>query len=115
MSKEISTIGRVWLIIMGILATIGVVTNLIATTKGIVYLVSAAACVAELVGVVFMLKGKGLVYFCLYSVGYVVNAVLVALVSSQVTASWFVGFVIGVCINIGLTYLAAKKTISFKK
>ena len=115
MSKEIPTIGKVWLILMGIIATIGVITNFLAASKGMTYLISAFACVAELVGVIFMLKGKGLVYLCIYAIGYITNAVLVAIASSQVTAAWFVGFAIGVYINVGLTYLSVKKTINISK
>ncbi|MDO4996639.1 MAG: hypothetical protein Q4E69_05620 [Bacilli bacterium] len=111
MSKDIHIIGKIWLFFMGALATIGIVTNLLAASQGITYIISACACVAELVGVIFMLKGKGLIYLCIYAVGYVANAVLVAMASSTVTASWFTGFIIGVALNVGLTYLAVRKTL----
>ena len=115
MSKEIPTIGKVWLIILCVIAVIGVITNFAAAGQGIVYIISACACVAELVGLVFMLKGKGLIYYCMYSAAYIVNAVLVAIASSQVNASWLVGFIIGVALNLGLTYLAVKKTLKLNK
>ncbi len=111
MSKEIPTIGKVWLFIMTVLATIGVVTNFAASGQGIEYIISGFACTAELIGMIFLLKGKGLPYLCLYAAGYVVNAVLVAMIQNSINAAWLVGFIIGVCINIGLTYLAVKNTI----
>lgn len=112
MSKEIPTLGKVWLIFLAVVAAIGIISNFAAVGSGIIYLVSALACVAELVGLVFMLKGKGLPYYCLYGAAYIVNAVLVGIASSNVNASWFIGFIIGVCLNLGLTYLSVKKTLS---
>lgn len=111
MSKEISTIGKIWLIILCIIATFGIISNFIYAGQDIIYFISACACIAELVGLIFMLKGKGLVYLIIYSAAYIVNAVLVAMTTSQTNASWLVGFIFGVCLNIGLTYLAIKNSI----
>lgn len=111
MSKEIPTIGKVWLIFISVIATVGVVSNLLVVKEGLIYLLSAAACAGELVGLIFMLKGRGLNYLYLYSGCYALNAILVATLQNNISVSWLVGFLIGIAINICLTYLSIKSTI----
>ena len=113
MSKKIPTAGKIWLIFVAVLATVGIFANAASAGKGILYIISAIACLGELFGLVYLLKGKGITYLYVYAGSYIVNAVLTAIASNEVTPAWFVGFVIGVAINIGLTYLSTKET--FKK
>ena len=114
MSKDIPILGKIWLIFLCVVATFGVIANAIAIPQGIVYAISALACVGEIVGIIFMLRGKGIVYFALYFGCYLVNTILAAIVGTQEqsVAQW-IGTVLGVVLNFVLTYLSAKKT--FKK
>lgn len=111
MSNKIPVLGKIWLCIILAIAVFGVFGNAANISKGAMYLISTIACVAEVVGLVFMLRGKGLLYFCIYIVGYITNAVLSFLVMENVETSFLIGFVTGVAVNIGLTYLSIKKTL----
>ena len=114
MSNKISTIGKVWLIFLLVLASFGTVTNLLVAGKGIVYLIFFIACAGEVYGLIYLLKGKGILYLCIYGASYIVNAILNIIVdSNNQTIPYIVGFIFGIFINIGLTYLATKET--FKK
>ena len=111
MSNKISTLGKVWLIFLAILAGAGVITNLMAIGNGIIYVISALACAGELFGVIYLLRGKGINYLYVYGGCYLVNGVL-SLISgtNEQSASFIVGFIAGLALNISLTYLAAKNT-----
>ena len=112
MSDKISTLGKIWLILVMILSALGIITNLLAVGSGIIYLVSALMCGLELFGLIYLIKGKGITYLYLYGVGYIVNAIITLVMTADKTTSYYVGFVIGIAINIGLTYLACKKTFN---
>ena len=97
MSKNIPVLGKIWLTFIGIMATIGVVSNFAATLNGIVYLISAIACLAELIGIIFMLKGEGLPYLGVYAAAYILNAVLVFITTNNSTdLYWSIGFILGI-------------------
>lgn len=113
MSKDIPTIGKVWLILMLVLAAFGFVANLLSVGSGIIYLISALACAGEAVGLFFILKGKGINFYYIYCGCYLVNGVLSYMANDDKSTAYLVGFVLGIAINLGLTYLAAKNT--FKK
>ena len=113
MSKKIPTIGKVWLIFLIILAAVGVVSNLMYVGENIIYLVSALACAGELFGVIMLLRGKGINYLYIYGGCYLVNAVLTATLGTENSVPYYVGFILGIALNVGLTYLATKET--FKK
>ena len=101
MSKKISTIGKVWLIFLIVLSGFGVVSNLIAASSGIIYLVSAIACAGELFGLIYLIQGKGINYLYVYGGCYLVNGVLVLIANSaNNTTSYIVGYVIGIAINV---------------
>ena len=110
MSKKISTLGKVWLIFLIILSSAGVVGNLVSIKDGIVYLVSALACAGELFGAIYLIQGKGINYLYVYSGCYIVNGILSLVTGSDQSISYIIGFILGIFINIGLTYLAAKNT-----
>ena len=110
MSNKISVIGKIWLIFLIIVAGVGVVTNLMAVKDGIIFLVSALACAGELFGLIYLIQGKGINYLYVYGSCYLVNGVLVLIATSDFTVAYVVGFIIGLFINISLTYLACKNT-----
>ncbi len=114
MAKEIPILGKIWLCFVAVLAVIGVVTNAMAIPEGgTVFVISMLACAGELVAVIFLLLGKGMTYFFVYAGCYLVNAVLTLMFTTDTSVAYYVGFVVGIAINIGLTYLSAKDT--FKK
>ena len=110
MSKKISTFGKVWLIFLAVVSVAGVVSNLMAVGDGVIYIVSAIACAGQLFGLFYLLQGKGINYLYVYSGCYLLNGVLGLTVRDDVTVSFIIGFVLGLAINIGLTYLASKDT-----
>ena len=110
MSKKISTLGKVWLIFLVVLSVIGVVSNLMAASKGVLYVVSAVACAGQLFGLFYLLQGKGINYLYVYSGCYLVNGVLELILEEDKSVSFIIGFILGLVINIGLTYLACKDT-----
>lgn len=111
MSNKISTIGKIWLIFLMVLAAVGIVTNLMAIGNGIIYLISALMCAGELFGLIYLMRGKGSIYLFIYGGCYLVNAVLTIITGTEdKTTSYYVGFVLGIVINVGLTYLACKNT-----
>ncbi len=110
MSKKISTLGRVWLVFLIVLGFLGFVSNLASFQKGSVYLVSAIACAGELYAAINLLKGKGINYLYVYGGCYLINSVLSFTSTPDTSAAYLIGFVLGVAINIALTYLSAKNT-----
>ena len=110
MSKKISTLGKVWLIFLVVLSVIGVVSNLMAASKGVLYVVSAVACAGQLFGLFYLLQGKGINYLYVYSGCYLVNGILELILEEDKSVSFIIGFILGLVINIGLTYLACKDT-----
>ena len=118
MSKDIPVLGKIWLCILFVLAAAGVIANLIGVGNGIIYLISAIACAAEVYGLFFLLKGNGAKYYLIYAAGYLVNVVITTIPTVQAgkaSVSYCIGLVLGLCINLGLTYLSAKKTLDFSK
>lgn len=110
MFKKISTLGKVWLIFLAVVSVAGVVSNLMAAGNGIIYVVSAIACAGQLFGLFYLLQGKGINYLYVYSGCYLVNGVLELILQSDQSVSFIIGFILGLAINIGLTYLASKDT-----
>jgi len=115
MSKEIPTAGKVWLIIICIIAALGIVGNFASAGEGIEYIISAIACVGEVVAIIFLLKGKGLPFLGLYAGCYLINSIMSLIASSDKTTAYIIGFVFGIAINFALTYLSVKKTIKLNK
>ena len=58
----------------------------------------------------FMLRGKGLPFYIVYSIGYIANAVLSINFNHLPKTTWLVGFAIGILINLWLTYKSIEKT-----
>ncbi len=112
MSNKISIIGKIWLIFLMVLATLGIVTNLMATKNGIMYLISAFMCIGELYGLIYLIRGRGITYLYIYGGCYLVNTVLSLIVTTNHDFAYYIGYVIGIILNIGLTYLACKKTFN---
>ena len=78
--------------------------------KGVLYVVSAIACAGQLFGLFYLLQGKGIKYLYVYCGCYLVNGVLQLILQSDKSVSFIIGFILGLVINIGLTYLASKDT-----
>lgn len=114
MSEKIPTIGKVWLIFILVIASIGVISNALAINAGYIYIISTLACIGEVVALVYMLKGKPLPYLYLYIGCYLINAILVVSLQNNYSAPSVVGYIIGLLLNIGLTYSSIKNTIDKK-
>ena len=113
MSNKIPTIGKIWLVFLIVISSIGIVANILEAKNGIIYVISALACVGELFGTVYLIRGKGINYFYVYVASYLVNGILSIITGTDYSISFIIGFVFGLLINVSLTYLAAKNT--FKK
>lgn len=114
MSKDIPTIGKVWLIAMAVIQSIAIVTSVLAGFVNPLFFVAAACEALAVVSAIMLLIGKGLPFFITYCVGYGVATVVAQLAgNSEEATSFYIGLVIGLAINFCLTYLAAKNT--FKK
>lgn len=110
MSKKISTLGKVWLIFLIVLSVIGVISNLMAASNGVLYIVSAIACAGQLFGLFYLLQGKGINYLYIYCGSYLVNGIVEIILETDKSVSFIFGFVLGIALNIWLTYLASKNT-----
>ena len=113
MSRKISRIGKIWLIFLLILAILGIVTNFMTVSKGYVYAISGIACIGEAISLFYLLKGRGIKFFWLYCISYILNVVVSLDTTKNINTSFIIGFVIGIFINIDLTFLASRNT--FKK
>ena len=120
MSEKIPTIGKVWLIAMAVIQGIGIITNVMAGFVSTpLFFITAALEAGAVVGAVFMVLGKGLPFYILYSICYAAATIIVQFINpandtaTSTFVSTMVGTVIGLGINLLLTFLAAKNT--FKK
>ena len=88
MSKKISTLGKVWLVFLAVISGVGVVSNLMAASNGVLYVVSAIACAGQLFGLFYLLQGKGINYLYVYSGCYLVNGILELILQSDKSVSF---------------------------
>ena len=112
MSKKIPTLGKGWLFLMAAFSIMGFVGNIMNIKENpIIYTFSAIACLASFIGVIFMLREKGLPFYIVYSIGYIANAVLSINFNHLPKTTWLVGFAIGILINLWLTHKSIEKTL----
>ena len=112
MSKKIPTLGKGWLFLMAAFSIMGFVGNIISIKENpIIYILSAIACLASFIGIIYMLRGKGLTFYLVYSISYIVNAVLNINFNQIPKTTWLIGFILGIIINLWLTYKSIEKTL----
>lgn len=117
MSKQIPTLGKVWLIILLILQVLGAILSFTLYNKNILYIALAVATAIEAILILLLLKGKEKTIFVAFLVCHFLNEALSLYLQnivkeSNMTASLIIGTIIGLAINYGLTYLSVKNTLT---
>ena len=112
MSKKIPTLGKGWLFLMAAFAIMGFIGNIINLKENIIiYILSAIACLVVFISIIFMLIGKGKTYYIIYSIGYIATSLLSINYDKVPKITWLIGFILGIVINLWLTYKSVEKTL----
>ena len=115
MSKEIPTIGKVWLIFLTVVQSIAIVTSVIAGFVNPLFFIAGVCEVLAVVSLIMLLLGKGLPFFITYCIGYGAGTIVAQLSgNTDSSTAFFAGTIVGLVINFALTYLAVKNTIKSK-
>ena len=115
MSREITRTGRFWLMLMILMGILGFFSNILYLNKGLIYLIMSLICIMEIISLFFLLKGRGLIYYIFYIITYSIDAILVKVALGHTNTKDIISTIIGIIINIGLTYLAVKRTIKLNR
>ncbi len=110
MSNKISLIGKIWIIFVAVFALFGMISCLKNINEGFIYIISFLACLIEIVVLIFLLKGKGILFYSIYCGCYFLSEILSYINNGDKTILNVIGFILGIAVNLGLTYFAAKNT-----
>lgn len=115
MSKNIPTIGKVWLILMLVIQSIAIIINVIAGFVNPIFFIVAVCEILAVVSLVMLLIGKGLPFLITYCVGYGAGTIISQFFgNSDASTAFLAGTIVGLVINFALTYLSVKNTITSK-
>lgn len=119
MSKQIPTLGKVWLIILLILQVLGAISTLTLYNKSVLYIALAGVAAIEAILIFLLLKGKGKTVFIAFLICHFLNAALTLYLQdivkeANMVVPLIIGTIIGLAINYGLTYLSVKNTLTKK-
>ena len=98
---------------MLVIQSFAVVTNIIAGFVNPLFFIVAVLEIGAVVSLVMLLIEKGLPFLISYCACYGIASIVSQLIGGkEVSAVFIVGFIIGLAVNFGLTYLSAKNTFT---
>ncbi len=113
MSNKIPILGKIWIIAMIVIQSLGAAAGLLAGTVSSLFFLLAVVEIVVVVCAIMLLLGKGLLPYIGYCISYSVAKIASPIIAGKETpAAFIVGTIIGLALNLAVTYLAAKNTFS---
>lgn len=111
MSKDISTLGKVWLIILMLVQASWIIINFDKGFDEPNAFIASGVGVVVVISIIMMLIGKGLSFLITYYICYAIASIFSQFTNRERAISFYIAFTISTLINYIITYIAIRKTI----